>query len=377
MRHLLVVACTCSALVPLVSTSGSLTALVVAAPFASVEAPSAAADDQAAAPAGAQGLPVVSTRLERRDASGGLRAAAERVMASSPGPAWLAWTVPVVDQGRDRRFEPRHEASDCVLDDEGRLGRGSSTSGDTTSLVVLARFTARAIDRVTFTDSRCVVQAGARPVSWMERASARDSVALLADVVTRRAGDVHETWKGALAALALTDDPSADAALEGFVEAAQPRELRRDAAFWLGAARGAAGARVVDRLVTTDRDASFREHLTFVLSLTGSGGVDRLIELARHDADPGVRRQAIFWLSQKAGERATGTIAAAADGDPDVEVRKHAVFAMSQLPKDEGIPRLIALAQTHRDREVRKQAMFWLGQSGDPRALALFEQVLK
>jgi len=26
---------------------------------------------------------------------------------------------------------------------------------------------------------------------------------------------------------------------------------------------------------------------------------------------------------------------------------------------------------------VRSQALFWLGQSGDPRALALFEEVLK
>jgi hypothetical protein len=28
------------------------------------------------------------------------------------------------------------------------------------------------------------------------------------------------------------------------------------------------------------------------------------------------------------------------------------------------------------DAEVRKTAMFWLGQSGDPRALASFEEVL-
>jgi HEAT repeat protein len=65
------------------------------------------------------------------------------------------------------------------------------------------------------------------------------------------------------------------------------------------------------------------------------------------------------------------------DDDPDAEVRKHAVFAMSQLPPDQGVPTLIVLARTHKDREVRKQAMFWLGQSGDPRALALFEEVLK
>jgi HEAT repeat protein len=375
MRRLLV-ACACSTLVPLVSMSGSLTPPVGATPFAAVEAPAGTPGIQGASSPGAAALPVVSSRLERRDASAGLRAVAERVMASTPGPAWLAWTVRVVDKEHEHRFDSRREAA-CVLDDDGHLRSGSNTTGDTTSIVVLARFTARAIDRVAFTDARCVVQAGARPVYWMDGASAKDSVGLLADVAARPDGGEHHVRQGALAALAMTDDPSADAALARFVEAAQPPELRRDAAFWLGAARGAAGARVVDRLVTTDRDPSFREHLTFVLSLTGAAGLDRLIDLAKHDAEPDVRRQALFWLSQKAGERAAGTISKAADDDPDLEVRKHAVFAMSQLPKDEGVPRLVTLARTHRDREVRKQAMFWLGQSGDPRALALFEQVLK
>ena len=37
----------------------------------------------------------------------------------------------------------------------------------------------------------------------------------------------------------------------------------------------------------------------------------------------------------------------------------------------------MSLAKTHKSYEVRKQAMFWLGQSGDPRALAFFVDVLK
>jgi len=57
-------------------------------------------------------------------------------------------------------------------------------------------------------------------------------------------------------------------------------------------------------------------------------------------------------------------------------VKKKAVFALSQLPKDEGVPLLIQVARTNHNPAVRKQAMFWLGQSHDPRALAFFEQVL-
>jgi HEAT repeat protein len=52
------------------------------------------------------------------------------------------------------------------------------------------------------------------------------------------------------------------------------------------------------------------------------------------------------------------------------------VFALSQRPREEGIPALIAVAKTNRDPEIRRKALFWLGQSEDPRALDLFEQLL-
>ena len=63
--------------------------------------------------------------------------------------------------------------------------------------------------------------------------------------------------------------------------------------------------------------------------------------------------------------------------DPDTEVKKRAVFALSLMPKDEGVPRLIEVARTQKNPEVRRQAFFWLGQSHDPRALAFIEQVLE
>jgi HEAT repeat protein len=282
-----------------------------------------------------------------------------------------------------------------VLDDEGRIEGRTGDWQDTTSLVILARMKAGRIDRVSFADARCTVDAGSRRVYWIPGVRPSDSVDVLTRVVrdaigdrglptggavrseVRRWADDEAGHGGALAAIALTGDPAADAALASFVAADQPLKLRRDAAFWMGAARGAAGAAVIDRLAASDADESFREHLTFVLTLTGDRGLERLIDMARHDAASGVRRQAVFWLSQKAGERAVTTIGRAVDDDPDVEVRKQAVFALSQLPKHEGVPKLIALARTHRDGEVRKQAMFWLGQSGDPRALALFEDLLK
>jgi HEAT repeat protein len=89
-----------------------------------------------------------------------------------------------------------------------------------------------------------------------------------------------------------------------------------------------------------------------------------------------VRGQALFWLAQKAGRRAAAAIRDAINDDPETEVKRRAVFALSQLPKEEGIPQLIQVARTNRNPAVRKQAVFWLGQSNDPRALAFFEELL-
>ena len=104
-----------------------------------------------------------------------------------------------------------------------------------------------------------------------------------------------------------------------------------------------------------------------------------LLRLARTTAvSRETRRSAVFWLGQAAGEAATrGLTDLVEDSSVDVEVKESAVFALSQLRHDDGVPALIRIARTHTSARVRKQALFWLGQSDDPRALALFEEILE
>ena len=104
----------------------------------------------------------------------------------------------------------------------------------------------------------------------------------------------------------------------------------------------------------------------------------RLLTLAKDDSRPrSVRTQAVFWVSQAAGEKATaGLVEVAGDAAADQDVRLQAVFAISQRPKDEAIPALLEIAKNSKDPKIRKQSIFWLGQSGDPRAIAYFESVL-
>jgi hypothetical protein len=104
----------------------------------------------------------------------------------------------------------------------------------------------------------------------------------------------------------------------------------------------------------------------------------RVLEIAKDDSRPReIRKSATFWLSQAAGRAAVeGLEELVDDEDGDFEVRESAVFALSQLPDDEGVPVLIGVVRSNHDPRIRKQAIFWLGQSGDPRAIALFEELL-
>jgi hypothetical protein len=89
------------------------------------------------------------------------------------------------------------------------------------------------------------------------------------------------------------------------------------------------------------------------------------------------RRSAVFWLGQAAGDAATkGLTDLVDDGNQDREVRESAVFALSQRPRDEGVPALIRIARENKDPDLRRKAIFWLGQSDDPRAISLFEELL-
>jgi HEAT repeats len=104
----------------------------------------------------------------------------------------------------------------------------------------------------------------------------------------------------------------------------------------------------------------------------------QLLDLARDShANRQSRKSAVFWLSQEAGEAVVRELGDfVADDEQDREVREQAVFALSQLPREEGVPTLIRVARSNPDPSIRKKALFWLGQSEDPRALELFEEIL-
>ena len=107
-----------------------------------------------------------------------------------------------------------------------------------------------------------------------------------------------------------------------------------------------------------------------------------LLNLARDASlSKSVHQETAFWLSRFAAGAIAGRkndpLSHDDEDTDDISLKKHAVFVLSQLPHNEGVPELINVARSGVDQRVRSQALFWLGQTDDPRALTIFESILR
>ncbi|HET6579551.1 MAG TPA: HEAT repeat domain-containing protein [Gemmatimonadales bacterium] len=135
-----------------------------------------------------------------------------------------------------------------------------------------------------------------------------------------------------------------------------------------------------DLLVLAEQTRGDAEELVTAATLADSAVVwPGLLRIARRtDLPLDTRRRAVFWLGQAASEAAArGLDSLTADDREDLEIRKQAVFALSQRPAGEAVPALIRIVRTSPRAELRRTALFWLAQSEDPRALTLFEEILR
>jgi HEAT repeat protein len=344
---------------------------------------------QAPVQAAAEMPRIENARVETRSLSGNLANTFPEIAAKANKPEWIGYGVDQITGERSvccGNYGDERNCGTCQLERDHGGSSGTTRAEGTVKLegarqlVVLFRLEANKVTKIRVASEDCTLDAAGLPFIWLTGIKASESVALLENYARGAEFEEHGErglGNGALTAIALHADASADRAFESFIKPDQSQGLRRQAAFWMGAARGKAGLIGLQRMAKDDPSSDVRAHVAFALSVSHEpGAVDEMIRMAHDDTSAHVRAQALFWLAHKAGKKAVGTITGAIENDPDTDVKKKAVFALSQMPKDEGVPKLIEVAQTNRNREVRKQAMFWLGQSNDPRALQFFEKIL-
>src|ERR1700719_2870966 len=335
---------------------------------------------------------VENSQVQTRSVGGTLAATMTELEKSATSALWVGYAVSAVAGQHSiccGNYNDGENCRKCTLE-TGNARDAVKTKNEASKspvlpeggrrLTVLFRVQDKQLKRVKVATEDCVLDGGGLPFVWLAEVNPSESVAFLGEYVHDEnlgGHGRHSVGNEALMAIALHDGPEAQAAVESFTAPAQPEELRKQAAFWLGVARGKEGLTALQRMAKNDPSTEVRGHVAFALSVSKEpAALEEMILMAHEDESGHVRGQAIFWLAQKASKRAVGAIEGAIANDPDTDVKKQAVFALSQLPKDEGVPKLIQVAENNRNPEVRKQAMFWLGQSQDPRALSFFEKVL-
>jgi hypothetical protein len=229
---------------------------------------------------------LVNAQLDTRSAGAGLEREFRALLATQPQPAWIAYTVPF-----NRSFNLGCE----YVSPEGRSVPGVVHLEPPAQAVLLFRAVQGAVDRLRELSPDCEIDAGGVPFHWLTDVNSADSVALLARIDRREA----------IGAIALHADTSADLALERLIGAGQPEAVRRQAAFWIGAARGRRGVDMLKRLLATETDLRIRERAIAGLAVSHEpGALDLLISVARDERDLRVRRQAMNAIGRSGDPRA-------------------------------------------------------------------------
>jgi HEAT repeat protein len=156
-----------------------------------------------------------------------------------------------------------------------------------------------------------------------------------------------------------------------------PESAREKAIFWLGQTGAAENATFLRSLYGRLKSEELRKKVLFSLSqMGGSENGKWLITVAR-DTSQGLemRKQALFWAGQAGVPIAELIGLYGKVGDQGM--REQLVFVYSQRDEPAALDKLIEIAKRDPNPDLRKRALFWLGQSGDSRAVDALQEVIE
>ncbi|MCU1307244.1 MAG: lyase domain protein repeat-containing protein [Acidobacteriaceae bacterium] len=338
---------------------------------------------------------LTNAKLHVIPAGVGLEKTVTELIKSQTAPMWIGYSIPVEAKERTMCcFDDWRQQSNnnccfgCRLEKEagnffnGHVDNGTSTCDNLEPAdfaFIMLRSEAGALTKVRAFSRDCGLDAAGLNVYWIENVNPVDSIKYLAKLAESDRDSEHKKSIGdqAVYAVAIHNNPAADAALESLLTTSHPRRIRQHVAIMLGSERGKNGLAILRNIMKNDSDDKFREEALVGFAQSGSDdGLRELVDIAKNDSSSRVRGQAIFWLGQAGGRKEASEISDAIDSDPDTDVKRKAVFALAQMPANEGVPMLIHVAKTNKNPAVRREAVRWLGHTNDPRSLAFLEEIL-
>ncbi|MBD0321481.1 MAG: HEAT repeat domain-containing protein, partial [Gemmatimonadetes bacterium] len=226
--------------------------------------------------------------------------------------------------------------------------------------------------RVARTDPSSEVRGQA--VFWLSNSGSDRSLQFIEEIL-RTSGD-KELREKAIFALSRHSSPRAQAVLRGYAEAeGAPAELREKAIFWIGQRGTPESGAYLRTLFGRTRDPELKEKLIGSLARVRGSERWLLGVVADASESEEVRKQALFWAGRSSAV-STAELASTYDSLRGRELKEHAIFVLSQRGDSAAIDKLIAIARRDADREMREKAVFWLGRSKDPRAAQTLTEII-
>ncbi|HZH91261.1 MAG TPA: HEAT repeat domain-containing protein [Pyrinomonadaceae bacterium] len=208
----------------------------------------------------------------------------------------------------------------------------------------------------------------------------RDAVIddLMSIFASEQEGDVR---RAVLHALKEIDTPRARGKILEVARAGTDANMRRHAVHMLADFEGEAMLGELLKLYDAEQSDDVRRQLLHAFAeMKSAQAEDKLFAVARGGAGTSaeLRRRAIHLIGERAGKRSLDLLRETVESpSAETQVQMQAVHAISERPAEESVPLLIKIARTHANQQVRRRAMHVLGESGDPRALEFFREVLK
>jgi HEAT repeat protein len=183
--------------------------------------------------------------------------------------------------------------------------------------------------------------------------------------------------RAALRSLAETKNARAQARILEVAKTDPNPELRKQAVRVLSE-RGEAAVDDLLKLFDSEQSQDVRRAVLQTLSEVKTPRVEeKLFAVASSNDSIDVRKQAIRLLGERVTRKSFEFLSATAQSpDGNTEVQVQAVRAISEHHAQESVPILIRIARSHPNQVVRKQAIRSLGDTGDPRAVEFFREVL-
>lgn len=212
-------------------------------------------------------------------------------------------------------------------------------------------------------------------VFWLSQVNSDHATAAL-DSILKNSTERNVQEKAIFALSQQSSPRAAEALRDFAMRSDAPTSLRENAIFWLGQSGRGENLDFLKSIYRTADQRSLKEKIIFALAQGDRADGQRwLLDVAgNRQEDLDLRKKALFWLGQSGSS--LPELFSLYDKFSERELREQLIFVYSQRHEKAATDKLIEIARSDPDPELRKKALFWLSQSDDPRVAKLLEDII-